>query len=381
MHWRTASFIGLLVVFTIWLGWRYFTRPQGGWFPESTPVVVATPLPTTTPQPATKEDIAKLLAVPVTITNAKISTTSGTLEFIAEHEPGFITLFGENIATRSARNVLQVVRDQVEEMPLVAVDHEGGRVQRLSGAGFTRLPSFQQVCAQESGDRKALFEKSAFELQQVGVDIIFAPMVDLAKNHPVLRDRICSDDSTIITAVAEELIIEYRKKGILPVLKHYPGIGDTQKDLHADIDAVLNAPSELPVFQSLFKIFPRVGVMTAHVLVKDLSEEAPCSLNEKCVDILKRDAPEALIFTDALEMDSARTGFDLVTQKSLIRVSREALLAGNHVLVYGRDVTPAELEKVLETLSIEYGTNEVLRQKIDEALQHVRTTKRDVFSQ
>lgn len=379
MHWRTVGLVLLLSLFTAWLGWQYFTKPEGAAIVLPTPMV-ATPSPTPTPE-ATREDIATLIAAPLTISGSQIATRSGNLTFIQSNKPGFVTLFGENIATRSALQAITILKETTSPMPLVAVDHEGGRVQRLRGTGFTRVPAWQAVCEMSVAEKQEVFVQSALELQRYGINIVFAPVIDLAENNPILRDRICSNDPAITSAAAQEMIVQYRQNGVYPVIKHYPGIGETTRDLHNSLDAVLTMPRELPVFQTLLRLFPTIGVMSTHVLVSGFSEEAPCSLNEKCIQPLRTEFPQAVIFTDALEMDSARTGYDLLSQKSLEQVSREALLAGNHVLVYGRDVTGAELEKVLETLYREYGTNEVLREKIDQALVQVRTLRTELENQ
>jgi beta-N-acetylhexosaminidase len=342
-----------------------------------TEITQASPSPTV--KPVTKDDIAQLMAVPLTITNGQVSSGSGAMEFIGEYKPGFVTIFGENIASKSATNVIESIRNIAEPMPLIAVDHEGGKVQRLSGTGFTKLPSLKEICTKDSLQRTQLFAQSALELQKVGVDIVYAPVVDLTASGSALRDRTCSNDPVTTAAVAQEMIVEFRQKGLLPVIKHYPGIGATKRDLHDSLDAVLTEPKELPVFASLFRIFPRVGVMTTHVLVKDMSEEAPCSLNQRCINQLKKDAPQVLIFSDALDMESARTGFDLLSKKTLIQVSREALLAGNHVLVYGKDTKIEDIEKILQSLWEEYEANELMRMKIDAALQQVRSTRTEVL--
>ena len=378
MPFRTLGFIAVLAIFASWLGWRYFTRPSWEMFPTPTPISSAAPAPEDLP--ATREDIAQLLAVPITISNAQVSTASGAMEFIGEYKPGFVTIFGENIASRSALNVVTSIRSITEPMPLIAVDHEGGRVQRLSGSGFTKLPSWREVCTRDSVDRTQLFEQSAAELQKVGVDIIFAPVVDLTASGSALRDRTCSNDPVITTAVTQEMIVAFRQKGLLPVIKHYPGIGEAKRDLHTSLDAILTQPKELPVFTSLFRIFPTIGVMTTHILVQDISEEAPCSLNQRCVSQLRKEAPQALIFSDALDMESALTGFDLLSKKTLLQVSREALLAGNHVLVYGKDTKIEDIERVLQSLKEEYDANELLRIKVDAALEQVRTTRTEVLN-
>lgn len=377
---RTLLFIIFLSVFTGWLGWRYFTASRDEQFVFTGVNQAVTPTPSSTPKPVSKEDIAQLLAVPLSITKkGEVDPDTQMMDFIGEFKPGWVVLFGDEIATRSASGIVNAIRSASDPAPMIVVDHEGGTVQRLDGVGFTKLPSLKEICSKPSQERVSLFEQSATELQKVGVSVIFAPVVDLTASGSALKDRTCSADPTTTTATAQEMIVAFRQKGIYPVIKHYPGIGSLKRDLHQSLDAVTSTPKELPVFASLFKIFPTIGVMTTHVLVKDLSEEAPCSLNPRCVSRLKKDSPQALIFTDALEMESARTGFDLLSKKTLLQVSREALFAGNHVLVYGKDVSMQDMNEVLQDLYEEYSSNELMHIKIDEALAQIGKTKQEVI--
>jgi beta-N-acetylhexosaminidase len=375
MDWKTRSFIVALFVFTCWLGWKYFTRGE-----VTQLVATPTPVPTATPAPASrtasKEDIAKLLAVPVTVTGTRIATTSGNLAFAAEQKVGFITIFGDGIASVAAKQAITQIRETVPGEVMVAVDHEGGSVQRLSGAGFTKLPSLQELCKSEDVlSRQKLFAKSAAELHAAGVKIIFAPVVDLASKSAVLKSRVCSDDEVTTTVVNQEMISAFIRTGILPVIKHYPGIGATTRDLHDEIDAVYQLPKELNVIKTLLQVQPNAGVMTTFVLVTGLAENAPCGLDFNCVMQIDKYSKRTLIFTDALEMKSALTGSDLQTQKTLAQVSKEAVLAGNHVLVYGKGVTSKQLQEVLNELLSESDSNQVFRERVDRAIARIENTK------
>ncbi len=378
MVWKTKLFVGLLTIFTIWLGWKYFTRPEMiAVQPPPLPAASATPLPTRAP--ATPEDIAQLLAVPVTISGSRIATSSANMQFAIDKKVGFVTIFGENIASSSAQRLISQIK--AETGALIAVDHEGGSVQRLDGAGFTKLAALKTICSQEESLRKASFATTAAELRQAGVDIVFGPVVDLASDNAILKDRICSSDPTLTAAVAFETIDAYTAQGILPVIKHYPGIGSTTNDLHDEIDALLEEPPELSLYKTILELKPKIGVMSTHVLVKNLSENAPCSLSFDCILLLNSYSSQSLLFTDALEMESALTGTDFETKKNLIQVSREAILAGNHILVYGPSVREDDLEQILEILTAEYDTNVVLRQKIDQALTRLDAVQAELAKQ
>lgn len=378
MDWKTKLFTGLLAVFTIWLGWKYFTRrpAQVVVIPTET-VAPATPAPTQIP--ATKEDIAQLVAVPLTISGSTVSTASSNLKFAAENRIGIVTLFGENIASTAAQQVITQIKQTIGGDVLIAVDHEGGSVQRLSGKGFTKIPALQSLCAKLATERQTIFATSAAQLRTAGVDIVFAPVVDVASRSAVLRDRACSDNTKLVTFVAQEAIDAYISQGILPVIKHYPGIGSTTRDLHNEIDAVLSRPPELEIIKNLLTLRPQIGTMSTHVLVTGLSENAPCSLDVGCMAELASFSNRQLIFTDALEMKSARTGQDLTVSKPLVQVAREAILAGNHILVFGKGVTAAELDPVLKMLITEYDTNVEMRARIDTALERLKLAKQDVI--
>ncbi len=381
MDLKTKLFSVLLGIFAVWLGWKYFTR-------EGITVLVPTPTPAASAthapgQPrATRADIAQLLAVPITLSGATVSTSSGNLAFAAEEKVGFVSLFGDSIASRAAQQAISQIRAAVGPQVMVAVDHEGGTVQRLSGTGFTKLPALQELC--DSSDalaRQRLFAKSATELRQAGVDVIYAPVADLASNSAVLKSRTCSDNEVITTTVNQEMISAFIRRGILPVIKHYPGIGAITRDLHREIDALYDTPKELTVIQTLLQVQPNAGVMTTFVLVTGMAENAPCALDFNCVMKLNSYSQRTLIFTDALEMKSALTGTDLVSQKTLVQVSKEAMLAGNHVLVYGKGVTGKELSEVLNMLVSEYDSNQAMREKIDQALLKIQNTKQELAAE
>ena len=272
---------------------------------------------------------------------------------------------------------IKLAYTNAEYQPIIAVDHEGGVVQRLSGTGFTKLPSWQVLCHRERADRLQLLQTSAAELAAVGVNMIFAPVLDLSANNPAMGTRICSNDPTLTATAAVDVVNSFLLAGITSVVKHYPGIGTTTRDLHDSAD-VITGTREQSLFNAVLATSQNMGVMTAHVLVENVAEELPCSLSEECVYPLLIDHPEALVLADALEMNSARTEPTNPDQlRPLPEVAADALRAGNHVLLFGRDVSMSDLEEVVSTLKTRYTESVEFRSSVKAAvLQQEKVSRR-----
>lgn len=369
----TAIFIFLLSLVVIALGYNYFVRPfekifapQEAATSEEVPgpgVAVEVQMLTTL---STREKILQIVAVPVTVSSP--SSVSATLSWSREHRPGFVTLFGDRVSTTSALLVQgELAQAGSSQLPvLVAVDHEGGTVQRLSGTGFTRLPSWRELCQLDEEKREIVLKKSANELAAIGIDIVLAPMVDVASHSSVLGNRVCSGDQEKVISAGSQFARIFSEVGLLPVFKHFPGIGTTRRDLHTQFDHVTVTPAEAIVYRQLLAVFPRVGVMVTHVGVENQYADIPCSLSSACVGELHTTFPDALIFSDALDMKAAAYTAKGTT-KTLPEVSLAALKAGNHVLLYGAGVTGEQLEEIISTIEAAVNSDDQVKARLDEA--------------
>ncbi len=379
---RQYFFIILLALAAGLLGYNYFYRPfevaqtndiqMGDKNPEineqikNTPEYILSKL-------STQEKVSQLIASPVVVSEyfAPEEQASDSAQ-LSEMKTGFYTLFGKEISATQAQEVILDIRAQnavLNVRPYIAVDHEGGSVQRLSGQGFTKLVSWKELCALETVDRKAALKQSANELRKVSIDIVFAPVLDVGANA-VLKDRICSADSYAIVADRSmDYVTIFANVGIMPVLKHFPGIGLTKKDLHKDYDFVSVLENDVKLYKYIIDQNKRVGVMTAHVGVTSQDKEIPCSVSPYCVSELNKAYPNILVFTDALEMSAALYDFNNPkVPKSLTQVSKEAVLAGNNVLVYGQSVAQEDLSAVITELSKEYESNPALKALVDKSV-------------
>lgn len=311
------------------------------------------------------------------------NSSRSTWSHLAQFQPGAVILFGERISTASAQAAINQVKAlgrieaEVENAtltPLIAVDHEGGAVQRLSGSGFTRLPAWRQACQLSEAELKELYQQSAHELAQVGVELVLAPVLDLAHGpQSFLASRACLDQERL-TQASERFIKAFARYQIMPVVKHFPGIGAATQDLHHGGQVIALGPEDTAAFSQTLQKYPNIGVLTSHVRLQDKLEGKPCSLSQECLQRFPTDFPQVLVLSDALDMQSA-LDYNGEEQLNLAQVARRAVLAGNHLLVFGRGVTQAELQRVLAELSAQYERDQEFKQVVDQHLQQVLQLK------
>src|SRR5690606_34890002 len=115
---------------------------------------------------------------------------------------------------------------------------------------------------------------------------------------------------------------------------------------------------------------PTLAVMASHVGVANQFAEIPCSLSEACLQELKSLAPDVLVVSDALEMESTKG-----ENRTLTDVTRLAIRAGNHVLVYVPGIEPESFEEIKSSLGQLYDESPTFRASVDQALTRVLTHK------
>jgi len=367
--------IVVLSVVAILLGYNYFYKPFAKLnLPEIGQTEVE-PAATPSPEDLIRSQVSKmssgelakeLLAVAIDSDQDQTSSSSAS-QWVAEANPGFVILFGTQISTESARTVIDSW--QPAESWLM-VDHEGGSVQRLSGQGFTRLDSWAEICgSQDQTETTATLVQSAEELSELGVKIVLAPMVDLAKpSHPVFRSRVCSDQPEVVVDWAQRYISSFRLQGILPVLKHFPGIGQTKFDLHQQFDTVEVTEDQAGVYLKLLERNPDLGVLVSHVGVKNQYADWPCSLSSSCVGELTSAFPETLIISDSIDMNSVQTEDERLADDQL---AIKMWQAGTQVIILGKNLDKEQLDKLIEDLSREIEADQSLAEIVQKRVEEV----------
>jgi beta-N-acetylhexosaminidase len=239
---------------------------------------------------------------------------------------GGVVLFSRNVeAPRQVRDLCREIRAAAGKgrpAPLIAIDQEGGRVMRLAAPGFTRFPparSYSLFRSRASQVAGAAGEAMAEELRAIGVDIDFAPVLDVDSNpeNPVIGDRAFSSDPEIAAELGIAFLRGLLSRGVLPVGKHFPGHGNTASDSHTELPVVQSSRAILLKRDvSPFRRAVRAGIpalMTAHVLYPALDREFPATLSKKILGGLLRKQLRfrGAVFSDALEMKAITTRFGI----------------------------------------------------------------------
>lgn len=332
---------------------------------------------------STQDKIGQVMAWPVEIAQDGQIKTSGITEAeylsqIAKKSPGLVTLFGKNISTEAARLAIEkITGHNGAVLPTwIAVDHEGGQVQRLNGDGFTKLASWRSMCNTDRDQSEKVLTKSAQELSEIGVQVVLGPVLDVGLPKGAMGDRLCSNKPDLIIDRVNTYLQVFGEKKILPVVKHFPGIGKVVTDLHQNFAVTRVGVEDVYVYRTILDKNQTIGVMTAHVGLENQFAHLPCSLSQDCVGELSSNYQQVLVFADALEMKSAAyqptaTSSGKKPDLSLAEISQKALLAGNNVLLYGAGVTFEQLTEVYDMLIKAYLNDPIFKEKVDVSVKKI----------
>ncbi len=262
---------------------------------------------------------------------------------------------------------------------LIAVDQEGGVVQRLR-APATRWPAMHAHDAFGPPDDERLAEQVGLamgrELRAVGIDIDFAPVLDVHTNpaNPIIGDRAFGTEPEAVARRALAFARGLDAAGVIACGKHFPGHGDTSTDSHLELPRIdhpwdrLERVELLPFRRAAAANLPMV--MTAHVVFAALDPAVPATLSRAVITGLLREriGYAGVIVSDDLDMKAiaAHMGADVAAVA--------AIRAGCDVLLLCRDASHQVAAE--EGLIRAAETDSELRRRIGESAGRVRALKR-----
>ena len=229
---------------------------------------------------------------------------------------GGVILFTRNYESYEQIQALIGEIRQVRDELLIAVDHEGGRVQRFR-SGFTQLPAMATLG--KAYDQNPELAKQyalacgavlAYELLVIGVDFSFAPVLDLDYGHSsVIGNRAFHGDPLVVAELAGSLMAGMHLAGMKSVGKHFPGHGFVKPDSHLELPVDTRSIEQMAPDMIAFGTMINQGldaVMPAHVIYDQIDSQ-PAGFSSKWLQkILRTELGfEGVIFSDDLSMQGA----------------------------------------------------------------------------
>jgi len=266
---------------------------------------------------------------------------------------------------------------------MVAVDEEGGRVQRIDGLDGS-IPSARKMVqlgmteAQVHG--LALTQGRA--MGKYGVTVDFAPDADVSgqPDRTVIGDRSFSADPAVVSRYAAAFARGLRDAGVLPVIKHFPGHGESSGDSHKGAVSVppLSALKgrDLVPFRDLIASTPpdKLGVMIGHLDVPELTEPGtPASLSPAAIDLLRKGIGYSASPFDGVVFSDDLAGMAAITDKyDLPHAVLDTLKAGSDVALF---LTASRVPTVLDTLEQAVKNGELPTAQVQNSVRRVLQAK------
>lgn len=288
--------------------------------------------------------------------------------------PTGIILFSRNV--ESADQVRELVSElnDLDPRPFVAVDLEGGAVNRLAGIWGT-LPSPSRAAAAGRRAVRALGVAAGAACRSLGIHLDFAPVVDLARPHGFIaqQSRTLSDSAERIATLARVFHEGLAEWCVAGCLKHFPGLGEVPVDTHEELPTIDLAPAELrhhlEVFEDLAEDIPIV--MMAHVKVPGLGDaDRPASLSPALVELAAALPGTPVVLSDDLEMGALKELGDL---PDLVLA---ALKARNHGVLVCKAFD--RLDEIRARIDAELTDGSGLGGRIEDVTARLGTLRRDL---
>ncbi len=273
---------------------------------------------------------------------------------------GGVILFARNYKDRAQLTALCAAIHAARPGVLIAVDHEGGRVQRFRTDGFTRLPAmrllgqlWERDVLAASKTATALGYVLAAELRACGVDLSFTPVLDLDYGESgVIGDRAFHRDPRVVTLLAKSVNHGLALAGMANCGKHFPGHGFVKADSHIEIPVDERDPKEIIKEDAApydWLGMSLAAVMPAHVIYPAFDKH-PAGFSKKWLSLLRKEMGfEGVIFSDDLSMEGASVAGNVV------QGAHAALKAGCDMVLICN--APDKADQLLEGLDASVAIN------------------------
>ena len=266
-----------------------------------------------------------------------------TIKMIQKYHIGGFILFNRNIQdanqTISLINSLKETNESNDIPLFISLDEEGGRVTRLPHE-FIKTPSSKKIGKKD--DEIFTYEIGKTigrNVKSLGFNLDFAPVLDIFSNpnNTVIGDRAFGTNPKIVWKHGIQLMNGIKSENIIPVIKHFPGHGDTTVDSHEDLPFIDKNLGQIENFELIpFKKAIEKGaevIMVSHIMLPNIDEANPATLSEKIINNILREELgfDGVIITDDMTMGAIVKNYDIGD------ASVKSLKAGSDIILVCHD--------------------------------------------
>lgn len=333
------------------------------------------------------KDIADFM--PITEINGDIK------DIISRYHIGGVVLFAPNLVNpeQSVKLVKDLQNAAIKSGTpslIIAVDQEGGRVERFS-FGRSRLKNNAEIKTS-----KEAFEKGSLiaqEMRKLGMNCDFAPVVDVNSNpyNPVINVRSFGDNADDVSELGKSFLGGLHSENVIGTAKHFPGHGDTNVDSHVGLPVVNKSLSDLEKLElKPFKALSDAGVdmmMVAHIALPKIETKKffsnktgkeiylPASLSKTIIDGILRNKIgfKGVIVTDAMNMKALADNFS-INEASKMAIQAGADMLCMPVIIESRDDV-VKLEELFKYLKKAIVDGEISKKQIDASVERILKLK------
>ena len=297
---------------------------------------------------------------------------------INEYKVGGVILFARNIEDSNQMiDLTRALQENNNNLPLfISIDEEGGRVSRLPDdvekfpSAFTIGLINNQQTAYENG------KEIGYTLKRLGINLDYAPVLDIYsnENNTVIGDRAFSTEESIVSTMGIATMEGIEDSDIIPVVKHFPGHGDTEVDSHYGLPIVYKTLEELRNFEFIpFVKAIESGcdvIMVSHIILNEVDSINPASLSKIVIsDLLRKDMGfDKVVITDDMSMGA------ITSIMSIEEACIKSIEAGCDILLLGNAYE--EIEQVINSIKLKLYNGEISEEQINKSVKRILELKK-----
>ncbi|QOS82701.1 beta-N-acetylhexosaminidase [Paenibacillus sp. JNUCC31] len=300
-------------------------------------------------------------------------------QMIKDQKVGGIIFYANNVSTvQGTAKFVQSIKDANHSNPVpifMSVDQEGGKVSRMPET-VEAIPSNGKVGKAKDADlAETMGELLARQIKLVGFNVDFAPVLDVNSNpkNPVIGDRSFGSSASLVSQMGIAEMKGLRNEEVIPVVKHFPGHGDTSVDSHLDLPVVNKTEEQLAQlewipFQSAVKEQVE-AVMVAHILYPKLDPHHPASLSDVIIGqhLRGKFKYDGVVITDDLSMGAIAKNYKL-NDAAVATVQ-----AGSDILLVAHSYESAKT--IFDTLMSAVKSGKISESRINESVYRIIALK------